>query len=294
MGKPIARHELIADYLSEMETDLVGLRALAMHAAFHDEVGQKQALFGRLLGRSEALSLEARKHQAIARRTTPLLKYLGAEKAVEIALRCLQIHGGNGYMREFGAEKLVRDALVFPIYEGTSQIQSLMVMKDRLKSIMKAPGDFMKQTAQARWRAVSSANPLERGVARLQHVACAAQQHIITRSMAAKVRTARNGGNGGWSKHLFTNWDPKRDFSFALLHAERLTRILCDQAIAEVLLEQARREPARRPLLERYLERAEPRARFLLDEITSTGKTLLADLGSHVTPEAKPPGIVSA
>ena len=35
----------------------------------------------------------------------------------------LQIHGGSGYMREYGAEKLLRDAMVMPIYEGTSQIQ---------------------------------------------------------------------------------------------------------------------------------------------------------------------------
>jgi 3-(methylthio)propanoyl-CoA dehydrogenase len=296
MGKPIARHELIADYLSEMETDLCGLRALAMHAAFHDEVGQKKLLFGQLLGDSAALSLEARRHQAIARRTTPLLKYLASEKGVEIARRCLQIHGGNGYMREFGAEKLLRDALVFPIYEGTSQIQSLMVMKDTIKAIMKAPGDFMKQVAQARWRAVSSLNPLERSVARLQQTSCAAQQHIITRSLAAKVRTARSNGHGGWAKQLFASWDPKRDFSFALLHAERLTRILCDQAVAEVLLAQVQQHPERRPILERHLERAEPRTRFLLDEIASTGRTVLAELGSNVTTDeaAKPSHTVSA
>ncbi len=60
-----------------------------------------------------------------------------------------------------------------------------------------------------------------------------------------------------------------------MLHAERLTRLLADEMIAEVLLAQARRHPARRYALERHLERAEPRARFLNDEITSTGQRLL-------------------
>lgn len=280
MGKPIERHEMIADYLSEMENDVIGLRALAMHAAFHDEVGQKQALFSRYLGSGAhgANTLQAKRHQAIARRATPLLKYLAAEKAVELSRRCLQIHGGNGYMREFGAEKLLRDALVFPIYEGTSQIQSLMAMKDTLKGIMKAPGEFLKRSAQARWRALSATDPLERRFARLQQTSFAAQQHIIMRSISSKVRAVRSNGDARWSRQLLTNWDPKRDFSFALLHAERLTRILCDELVAEVLLAQARRDPERRPLLERHLERAEPRTRFLLDEISSTGYAVLAQL----------------
>jgi hypothetical protein len=181
-------------------------------------------------------------------------------------------------MREFGAEKLLRDALVFPIYEGTSQIQALMATKDTLKGIIKAPGEFLKRSAQARWRALSAADPLERRLARLQQLSYAAQQHIVTRSMAAKVRTARGDGGSAFSLELFTRWDPKRDFSFALLHAERLTRLLCDQAILEALFEQARRHSERRPILERYLDRAEPRARFLHDEITSTGRTVLAQL----------------
>ena len=73
-----------------------------------------------------------------------------------------------------------------------------------------------------------------------------------------------------------------------MLHAERLTRLLADEQIAEVLLEQAKKHPERRPLLERYLERAEPRARFLHDEITSTGARLLAKLaGTSVGEEAR-------
>ena len=51
----------------------------------------------------------------------------------------LQIHGGNGYITEYLPEKLLRDALVMPIYEGTSQIQALMAMKDTLGGIIKKP-----------------------------------------------------------------------------------------------------------------------------------------------------------
>ena len=70
---------------------------------------------------------------------TPLIKYFGAEKAVEIARRCVQIHGGVGYTRDYGAEKLLRDAMVLPIYEGTSQIQALMATKDALVGVLRNP-----------------------------------------------------------------------------------------------------------------------------------------------------------
>jgi len=73
-------------------------------------------------------------------------------------------------------------------------------------------------------------------------------------------------------------WDPKRDFALAMLHAERLTRMLTDVAVCDVLLEQAERFPERTPVLECYLERAEPRSRFLYDEIRTTGTDLLKRL----------------
>jgi alkylation response protein AidB-like acyl-CoA dehydrogenase len=281
MGKPIERHEMVADYLSEMETDLVGLRALGMDAAYHDEVAYKLELFGHLspYGGTDSAK-RARDHAARARRATPLLKYLAAEKAVEMSRRCLQLHGGNGYMKEFGAEKLVRDALVLPIYEGTSQIQALMAMKDTLGAIMKAPQDFLKRVAAARWRALSARDPLEARVAGLLQLSLTAQQHLITRTMADKVKTVRRKPLPSWRGELFSQWNPKRDFSFALLHAERLTRLLADVAIAEALWAQAKVHPERRMWLERYLERAEPRGRFLLDEITTTGSRLVAELAA--------------
>jgi alkylation response protein AidB-like acyl-CoA dehydrogenase len=312
MGKTIDRHEIIADYLDEMETDILGLRALAMHAGFHEEVGQKKAILARAHGgdggsghdsgqhsngasngvgsgnglgngaaNTKDLEREIRAHRAVSRRLTPLLKYVAAEKAVEMARRCLQIHGGVGYMREYGAEKLLRDALVMPIYEGTSQVQALMATKDTLTGILKAPQEWVKRLAQARWRALSSRDGLERRVARLQQLSLAAQQHLITRTMAAKVRTVQDQPITSWPNAFFKQWNPRRDFALALLHAERLTRLLADEAIAEILLGQARRHPQRRAVLERYLDRAEPRARFLHDEITSTGQRLLGLLAAR-------------
>ncbi|MBN8610636.1 MAG: acyl-CoA dehydrogenase family protein [Deltaproteobacteria bacterium] len=292
MGKTIDRHEMIADYLDEMRTDVRGLRALAAYATFHEEMGQKLDLRRRVreqTGQSvdTELARTIRRHRKKARRATPLLKYLAAEKAVEMARRCIQIHGGVGYTTEYGAEKLLRDALVMPIYEGTSQIQSLMAMKDTLGAVMKNPRGFVQRSADARVRALSSRDALERRVARLQIAADDATRLLIVRTAGDKLRSVRDQPIGAWVSSLSKNWNPKRDFAFAMLHAERLTRILCDVMIAEVLLEQRATDAARGEILEAWLERAEPRCRFLLDEIQTRGQRVLDQLASDETATAR-------
>ena len=284
MGKAIAQHEMIADLLDEMETDLLGLRALAATSAFHEEMAQKMALLERFVeGTPEAsrAKVDLPRHRSLSRRYTPLLKYLAAEKAVEIARRNVQIHGGVGYTREYGAEKLLRDALVLPIYEGTSQIQSLMAMKDTLLGIIKRPQAFVRRLGQARWRAVSAADPLEKRVAAVSALSLSAQQHLITRTAADKFKTLGGTALTTWKASLSKAWDPKRDFALAMLHAERLTRLLADEAIAEILLEQSRRFPERREVLARWLDRCELRDRALHEEITTTGERMLAKLAAQ-------------
>jgi alkylation response protein AidB-like acyl-CoA dehydrogenase len=282
MGKPIARHELIAESLSDMRTDIQGARALAVAAAYHEEIRQKLELtlqFRKVSPEERrALERQMRIHGDRARRFTPLLKYLSAENAVEHARAALQIHGGNGYMSEYLPEKLLRDALVMPIYEGTSQIQALMTMKDALGAIMKNPQRFLRRHAQARWRSLSAKSPLERRLATLQSLCFGAQQHLLLKTLGSKVSTLRGQPVGNWPSQLTKNWDPKRDFAHAMLHAERLTRLLADTRIAELLHEQAVKHPKRLELLERHLERAEPRARYLHEQITQTGDRLISSL----------------
>lgn len=280
MGKNIDRHELIADYLDEMKTDLQGARALAMGGGFAEELSQRlrtALIFRDTLPPDQLATLQSRLSAAKrrARRFTPLAKYLAGEKAVEIARLAVQIHGGVGYTKEYGAEKLLRDAMVMPIYEGTSQIQSLMAMKDTLGAIIKNPGRFVRRTAKAGWSSVSARDPLERRVAKLQVLSLSAQRFLLTRTAAQKLESVPVTE---WPKTLTKEWDPKRDFALAMLHAERLTRLLCMEAIAELLWEQAKEFEDRREVLERHLERAEPRARCLHEEITTTGSRLLRAL----------------
>ncbi|MDP8222051.1 MAG: acyl-CoA dehydrogenase family protein [Candidatus Lernaella stagnicola] len=282
MGKNIARHEMIADYLDEMRTDIQGLRALAVNGAYHEEMAKKLDLILRFRppadeAEKKDTARQHRHHVSSARRLTPLVKYLAAEKAVEMARRCIQIHGGYGYSTEFGAEKLLRDALVMPIYEGTSQIQALMAMKDSLMGVLKNPRRFLEGMARTKLRARTASDRDAKRVARLQALQYSALQFLLSRLAGKKIAGLRRQPISQW-KTFFGEWDPKTDFALAMLHAERLTRILADVAVCELLLEQAERFPERREVLERYLERAEPRCKFLHEEITTTGARLLAHL----------------
>jgi len=284
MGKTIDRHEMIADYLDEMQTDVQAMRALAMRAGMDEEMAQKLELIRDHMPKDQVdpdIERRLKRHKRDSRRVTPLLKYFGAEKAVELSRRALQIHGGNGYMQEYGAEKLLRDAIVMPIYEGTSQIQALMVMKDTLLGVMKAPQAFVKKTAQARWRSRTARDPLERRVAKLNTLACDAVQFLMRRTATDKVRSLSGQPVTQWADKFLKDWDPKRDFSYAMLHAEKLTILLADEVIAETLLAQATEHPERREVLERWLERAEPRSRHMLDVITHSGEGLLQRLAGR-------------
>ena len=166
-----------------------------------------------------------------------------------------------------------------PIYEGTSQIQSLMAMKDTLGGIIKNPQGFLKRIAQARWRAIAATkDPVERRLAKLQGLSLHVQQFILTKTVVQKGRRLKGKPLTEWAAELGGDWDPKRDFPLAMLHAERLTQILADELILEILWEQSVRHPERRELLVRYLERAEPRMHYLKEVIVSSGSRLLRDL----------------
>ncbi len=281
MGKTIDQHEMIADYLDQMRVDLAGIRAINVKACWHEEIAQKTEMrlrFDTDLSEEDRKRLQKqhKRHKSKARHLTPLLKYQASEKAVEMARLAIQIHGGNGYMTEYGVEKLLRDAVVMPIYEGTSQIQALMAMKDNLLGVVKNPRRFLAQGAQIRWRMVGGSE-LDRRVAKLEHIQHSTIRFLLTRLTANKLGELPQHSPGEWGK-VMTGWDPKKDFALAMLHAERLIQILIDVAIARELHEQASHFPERRELLLAWLERAEPRCRYLQDVITTTGLRLLGDL----------------
>ena len=102
-GHPISKFQAIQFMLADMATEIDAARMLARHAAWKHDTGAR-------------FSMDA----AIA-------KLFASEMATRVTHKAIQIHGGNGYSREYPVERMYRDARITEIYEGTSEIQRLVI-----------------------------------------------------------------------------------------------------------------------------------------------------------------------
>lgn len=294
MGKPIDQHELIAEKLLDMDTWIRAMRALAFEALNAAELSQKLDMKLRFAPPKDAdavAELKARQSRLSkkARRLTPLLKYITSEKGVEIARDAMQIYGGMGYIDETGIHKYLRDALVMPVYEGTSQIQALMATKDHLLWAARDPAGFLRRAARARLAARAADTELQRNVARAEAMVFGATETVMLRIFGQKMKAEWEGGFKGrtpaaWGQYLarkfLRHWDVKADFSQGLLHAERLTRMLTDVAISKALTRQALRFPERRALAERFVRKALLRVEAVGKEIEHADNSVFESIAA--------------
>lgn len=109
-GRPIADFQGVSFMIADMATDIEAARQLAYHAAQLKDAGSDEA--------SKACSIA---------------KYFASEAANRCAYKAVQIHGGYGYIKEYKVEKLYRDARITSIYEGTSQVQQIVIASNLLK-----------------------------------------------------------------------------------------------------------------------------------------------------------------
>src|SRR5262249_3964826 len=129
MGRPIREHPMIAEMLVDMETTLAGLRALATEASLLQDLATR--------GKDDVAARDLRE-------LTPLVKWYGSEEIVRVCRNTLQIYGGYGVVTEYDVERHMRDALILPIYEGTSQIQSLMAVRDLMRAVLRDPRSLVR------------------------------------------------------------------------------------------------------------------------------------------------------
>jgi hypothetical protein len=226
MGHPIREHPMVADMLLDMRVTVSGARALAYEAA----VLQDLVMFG---GDKEA----ARD----LRELTPLVKWYGTEGAVRVCRMALQIHGGVGVVDEYDVGRYMRDSLITPIYEGTSQIQSLMAVKDQLKWAMRRPRSLVGG-GPSRLLATASFP------GRMGSDFAAARGDVVGMLRDIVGRLVRKRGVGLLRGGVDLS---EEDTGPVLLHAERITEALAHLHVARVLAERTRIVPERRALAER-------------------------------------------
>jgi acyl-CoA dehydrogenase len=103
---PIAMHQGINFMIADMATEIEAARLLTWQAAWMIDQGERATLY------------------------SSFAKRFSADTAMKVATDAVQVFGGYGYIKEYPVEKLMRDAKLFQIYEGTSQIQRLVIAKE--------------------------------------------------------------------------------------------------------------------------------------------------------------------
>lgn len=255
MGRPIAQHPLIADMLLDMEASVSALRAIAYRATVLYDLTESGRLEAERLPdgdpRRAAIEGTVKRQMRELRELTPLVKWLGAEDAIQVCRMAMQIHGGYGVVREYDVERIMRDSLILPIYEGTSQIQALMATKDLLKAALAKPTVLAGGTISPTLAATSFPGELGRLYSRARS------------SLNGAIRTLlydllrRGGRDGMLGLALGKPAIDERDTAYILLHAERLTAMLAHLHAARLLGLQAPEYPERLPVALRAMRRAD-------------------------------------
>ena len=108
-GKPIAEHQLIQGMIADSKTESLVARALVLETAAAKDAGKDVVM------------------------ESAAAKYYASEMVGRVADRAVQIFGGAGYIADYGIERLYRDVRLFRIYEGTSQIQQIIIARETIK-----------------------------------------------------------------------------------------------------------------------------------------------------------------
>jgi alkylation response protein AidB-like acyl-CoA dehydrogenase len=108
-GKPISQHQAIQFKLADMATSIEAARLLVYKAAWLKDQGEDY---------TEA---------------SAMAKLYASEVAMDVTIEAIQVHGGYGYVKEYHVERLMRDAKITQIYEGTSEIQRIVISRKILK-----------------------------------------------------------------------------------------------------------------------------------------------------------------
>jgi acyl-CoA dehydrogenase len=108
-GKPIAEHQLIQAMIADSKTEALAARALVLETAAAKVAGKDVVM------------------------ESAAAKLFATEMVGRVADRAVQIFGGAGYIADYGIERLYRDVRLFRIYEGTSQIQQLIIARETIK-----------------------------------------------------------------------------------------------------------------------------------------------------------------
>jgi alkylation response protein AidB-like acyl-CoA dehydrogenase len=264
-GKPIIELPLLRRNILDWETERDAFRALMVDTVSHFDIFQRLHLKKSHTGELNQKETELySKSTRVVRRRTPLVKYYGAEANALISQRAIQTFGGYGFMNEYGVERLHRDSFGALLYEGTSQIQALMAMKDFVKAMMKDPAKFIQTlVASHPFGSIMNESEYERSVINVSYEFRKNVTALIMRCFKPELSLSERGLRDTLAQinQVFKRdyWQEAGRFDKLMVHAETLCQALAYRETLQVLAKHATQDEKRGDLYYRYLKLVTPR-----------------------------------
>lgn len=264
-GKPILELPLMRRNFQDWETERDAFRALMVDTISYFDIFQRlhvKKTHHKELNQKESELFVKAAH--VTRRRTPLVKYYGAETNTTLSQRAIQVFGGYGFMTEYEAERLHRESFGVLLYEGTSQIQALMAMKDFIKSMMKSPGKFIQtMVASHPIRLAMNESEFTRSVMGMSYEFRKNVTLLVMRCFKPEISISELGFKETIAqiKHVFKKeyWQETGRFDKLMTHAETLCQALAYRETLKVLAKHANQDNSRGALYHRYLKLVTPR-----------------------------------
>ena len=249
-GGPIEKLPAVAELVTDMNIDVQAARALTYETArICDRENNNLRVLE--LGTRPLEAEEEKRRKKLSRELkringmlTPLSKYYASEMCVRVTHNTIQVLGGSGYMRDYPAERYLRDARITTIYEGTSQLQVVAACRGV------ASGVFESYIAEH--EAKEYADPQ---LAQLQQKLIAAKQHLQEAIQFVK----------------------KQSPTYLDLAGQRLVDCALIQILGHLFLGQAEKCDRKKAVARRYIDRELPVLRMKCEQICSGDTTPLTD-----------------
>ena len=260
-GRPLTELPLYKRNLNDYETERDAFRALMMDTLSHYEIYQRLDMKERhtndLTDDEKKIFKKAKK---TIRRRTPLVKAYGAESFTLLSQRAIQGLGGYGYMKEYEAERYHRDSFGPLLYEGTTQIQALMAMKDLLKVVMKNPQKYFGNLVytQTLGSLLSTKNKFDKELYDVKFEFKKSLAKLMVKSLKPQMDKGNKLSN---LKELFDMeaWQDQKGIETLMQHAETLSQALAYIETLSVLAKHASKDSSRGELFSKYQRLVTPR-----------------------------------
>lgn len=259
-GKNLMEHPLYARNVGDWETERDAFRALMVDTISYFDQYQKIDMMKRHGEKIEGdLLKQFNEAKKWVRRRTPLVKMYGAETFTHLSQRGIQALGGYGMIEEYEASRFHRDSFACLLYEGTSQIQALMAMKDLMKFIMRSPAKY--------FTGLVNANPLANffgANSEAESKFNATQYEFKKNFVKLLIRTLKPDTNMDNPSELmkFFNakqWLKEENVMKLMIHAETISLALSYIETLRVLQSHANKDSSRQDLFDRYAKLVAPR-----------------------------------